>query len=487
MADDQTPVRRAVSRLERPGGQAAPELADYATAIKAMRQLASDDPRSLVYQAAIHGKSGQRTSDHPDWDRCQHQSWFFLPWHRMYLREFEKIVCALLGKPSWRLPYWDYTADSSLSESDRWSVPREFLDPPNQRLNPLFVNGRARTSLKKEEREWESAMASPLFATSSGTTLGSGFGGGAVESPEQFATAPTGLLEGQPHNTVHRIVGGMMGSPFLAGLDPLFWLHHATIDRLWEVWLQQSGRTNPTVTPWLDTEFTFPTAAGEPVTMKVSAVLDIRSMGYAYDDTTPPTAPPRTELRAVGLERAVPALSTEEALGAEVIGATDRHVRLDPGATFAVGLERPAAWGLTRGLRRSLAPEEGMELETLATEAAMEGQVFLQLENVRGMEPAVGVFAIYINVPAGEDPADHPELRAGLFSTFGLEGASAQGHGMTQAFNITDVARRLYQEGRWDATNVSVTLAAQAAVDEREPSVNDVTVDRIAVYVEPPR
>ncbi len=60
-----------------------------------------------------------------------------------------------------------------------------------------------------------------------------------------------GFLEHSPHDNVHgdiggalnnvfnnRLAQGLMSNPCTAALDPIFWLHHANIDRLWEVWLK---------------------------------------------------------------------------------------------------------------------------------------------------------------------------------------------------------------------------------------------------------
>lgn len=485
-----TPLRRAVSSLERTGGRRPQELVDYAEGIRRMKALDADDPRSLSFQAAIHGRDGEPDSQNPDWDQCQHQSWFFLPWHRMYLVEFERIIGSLIDKQDWRLPYWDYNADSSLASSSRWNVPPEFLDPPDPNANPLFVQ-RRKTKLTKEEREWETALRAREFASPANTMVANGFGGGEIAAPQQFGGARTGTLEGQPHNTVHRIIGGLMGNPFSAGFDPLFWLHHANIDRLWEVWLKQ-GRRNPRLSSWLDTSFSFPTADGGRETRRISEVVKTEPLGYAYDDTTPPPPPVRRELRRRVTPIPGPETVMEETPDAtpaaqpELIGATEAPVSLDQGVTLSVGLERPANWGLTRRIEESVGGlESTVDVEAMGTEAALEGEVWLQLENVRGLEPSVGVYRIYVNVPESEDPDDHPELRVGLFSTFGLEAASAQGQGMTQAFDITDVARQLYSEGRWDPENVKLSLVPHADVDDREATPNEVTVDRIAVYVVP--
>lgn len=54
-----------------------------------------------------------------------------------------------------------------------------------------------------------------------------------------------GVLEGQPHNNVHNCVGGAYNNTGgfmqanLSPVDPLFFLHHANIDRIWDVWTRK--------------------------------------------------------------------------------------------------------------------------------------------------------------------------------------------------------------------------------------------------------
>jgi tyrosinase len=47
----------------------------------------------------------------------------------------------------------------------------------------------------------------------------------------QFA----GLLESY-HDTVHVWVGGTMANIHISPADPLFWMHHAQVDRIWSLW-----------------------------------------------------------------------------------------------------------------------------------------------------------------------------------------------------------------------------------------------------------
>jgi len=71
-----------------------------------------------------------------------------------------------------------------------------------------------------------------------------------------------------------------------AGLDPMFWLHHANIDRLWEVWRGRDPKhTNPTLAAWLSSiTFNFHDGSGSAVTLKVNQVLDTRQpvLDYVY-------------------------------------------------------------------------------------------------------------------------------------------------------------------------------------------------------------
>ena len=94
-------IRKDVWGLTNAAGDWPQELTEYAQAVAAMRELdppgngKPTDPLSWKFQAAIHGRD--RPNGSPDdsnefWNDCQHGSWFFLAWHRMYLCAFESII-----------------------------------------------------------------------------------------------------------------------------------------------------------------------------------------------------------------------------------------------------------------------------------------------------------------------------------------------------------------------------------------------------------
>lgn len=88
-------------------------------------------------------------------------------------------------------------------------------------------------------------------------------------------TAPGGkgvfsVLEGMPHNKVHNYIGGVgpldpgpygCMTNFLSPVDPIFFLHHANIDRLWDVWTRKQKRLN---LPYLPTGADLDMLANEP-------------------------------------------------------------------------------------------------------------------------------------------------------------------------------------------------------------------------------
>jgi len=75
---------------------------------------------------------------------------------------------------------------------------------------------------------------------------------------------------------------GFLGS---AGRDPLFYSHHANVDRMWHVWSTKLGGEGFKDPEWLDASFVFydDVENPRPVRIKFRDVLDTRNLGYTYD------------------------------------------------------------------------------------------------------------------------------------------------------------------------------------------------------------
>lgn len=171
-------VRRNVWTL--PDGDLT--LAHYAAAVAEMKSRDPQDPTSWFYQAAMHKTTV--TPPKPLWNGCQHGSWFFLPWHRMYLYFFERIVRATVvdlgGPDDWALPFWAYDTGGTQAR-----IPAAFRDPQGG-TNPSSPSGATTSTWARpcpsrsppRHRRWHapssserrnSAAASPRTVTPSGT------------------------------------------------------------------------------------------------------------------------------------------------------------------------------------------------------------------------------------------------------------------------------------------------------------------------------
>src|SRR4051794_24338561 len=138
-------VRREIWSLEQANTWDPITLA-YAKAIQTMqgRQFPADQT-NYEYQANMHG-SNTTGSRGPDgvWNMCQHQTWFFLPWHRMYILWFEHIVRDIVraqgGPSNWALPYWNWQANRVLPPAFReQTLPASAGGGPNPLFRPARV------------------------------------------------------------------------------------------------------------------------------------------------------------------------------------------------------------------------------------------------------------------------------------------------------------------------------------------------------------
>ena len=100
------------------------------------------------------------------------------------------------------------------------------------------------------------------------------------------------------------------------GGDPMFYLHHANIDRIWESW-NQLGNKNPTDPKYLNRTFAYGDRSGKRVDLPVSAGDRTAQLGYEYDSYEKPPQPQHlTSEQAATRERTFKALH-EQAMGGE--------------------------------------------------------------------------------------------------------------------------------------------------------------------------
>lgn len=168
------------------------------------------------------------------------------------------------------------------------------------------------------------------------------------------------ILEGQPHNTVHNYIGGVGPwdpgpygnmTNFLSPVDPIFFLHHANMDRLWAEWTAKQQELGLPILPTGDDlvalsndPFRFFVRADGTFVLdgKAGDYLSTDRFGYAY---APPTTPPPARL--VAAARKAPPVKAAMVSGV---------ARVELPAPSAAEVTRPVVVALT--LARPADPSE---------------------------------------------------------------------------------------------------------------------------------
>ena len=492
-------VRRDIWNLEDEGGPWHPVIDAFAGAVGVMKQRSladSSDPTGWAYQASVHAVRAGAPVDAFQ-HQCQHGSWFFLPWHRIYLHWFEEILRTIIRtqlpgvsqqvRETWALPYWDYSRGR---QDDQWrTLPHALRTAtrPDGSPNPLFTSRRNTTpglemnAGKPLDDLFVSTRALDEQRFSRSPIPGGTNGFGGPVTGWHHDPGPAGRLEITPHGDVHTNVGGpggLMTAFASAPLDPAFWLHHANIDRLWVVWRHQDDvpRRDPTDPGWLNFPFPFRDATGTPVNPRWTPrrVLDtVADLGYTYENVD--RFPARAE-RLPRMPEAPPPPQPGPDHPPELVGASTAAVQLS-GDRAAVAVDV----GEAAGPARRGGPGDADQ------------QVFLQIDDVRGTENPGVTYAVYVNLPDGADPDDDPDSHyVGNVSLFGIEATNDLSrdvhgsNGLSFAFEITDLARTQQDAWRWDPSRLTVTFVPIRGRTHRGvpmPEVPAVSVGRIGVYV----
>ena len=294
-------VRQDVARL----AHRAPEkLAVLSAAVGELQRRSDADPSDPsgwhAHAMAHHAVCAAVSNDAPS---QVHGCWWFLPWHRAFLAVTEWKLRAISGDPTLALPYWNWS-------TDRW-IPEPFshTGSPLARAN-RYTPDRALASVEVDYLPQDTISAdlgvaglgAQAFQARTAEEIPSSFGG--ISKPNIGGWHGRSRLETVPHNAIHNYVGGETRNGLLgdmtelgtAALDPVFYAHHANLDRLWEIWRADPVRrtTEPRDPAFLNHRFGFPWLDGTIVTLSVADTMDPARLGYRYDspdvfrNATPP-------------------------------------------------------------------------------------------------------------------------------------------------------------------------------------------------------
>ena len=175
----------------------------------------------------------------------------FLPWHREYLKRFEQALQSVDAEVT--IPFWNWGLGGDLEtlplfQDDRigpmgsgpgLTVGSGYLAEAANAFNPIGW------TIHPNLRQFGQAALSrgSVLDTSPGVGANPGWPTAVEVNGLIGATGFANFrpaLEWPPHGIVHIRVGRDM-SRMTSPNDPIFWLHHAQVDRIWALW----QRTNP--------------------------------------------------------------------------------------------------------------------------------------------------------------------------------------------------------------------------------------------------
>ncbi|XP_025089796.1 hemocyanin G-type, units Oda to Odg-like [Pomacea canaliculata] len=290
------PAKRKSSISQLPANRIRRDLStfdvrDKMTLKAALKDLQKEE-NGWQHLASLHGVPVKCPVELPTVACCIHGMPTFPHWHRLYTLQAEREL--LKHGSSVALPYWDWT--KPITELPELFTQQTYYDP------------------------WRNAVEENPFARSyinsaSGYTVRD-------PQPELFKTTPDGknsilfdevllALEQRDycdfevqfevtHNAIHYLVGGhqtyALSSLSYASYDPIFFVHHSFVDKIWAVWQELQKRRNLpynrancavnfVTKPMLP--FSSPSLNKDKFTLEHSTPLDVfdySSLNYAYDN-----------------------------------------------------------------------------------------------------------------------------------------------------------------------------------------------------------
>jgi hypothetical protein len=198
----------------------------------------------------------------------------FLPWHRHYIAQFEKALLSFqTGTIKVGLPYWDsslpfntttwlpdlltnitYTVGSGMNQATK----PNYLSNANVKIPAIATcNPEARAVRRFPTQSLLPADLASLIANITFAYSQSSFGSfNNTFNNTGFNNLTITNLHSLPHreaggtgtDVISGIPQGVQGDLRLAAFtayDPIFWLHHANVDRIWSNWQNSANGKNP--------------------------------------------------------------------------------------------------------------------------------------------------------------------------------------------------------------------------------------------------
>lgn len=421
-------ANRPMRRMIRNNAAATQQVDLYRTAVQAMKNLPAADCRNWTNQASIHQNF------------CPHGNWFFFPWHRAYLFEFEKICQKLLNDNTFALPYWNWCMDGHL--------PAPYWPPPAG--NALFDSTRICTQASIANPANVSLATVDPFLNEPNFTI---FAGG-VTAGLRTGGGSYGQVEQTPHNYIHGgFVRGNMGT-FMSPLDPIFWNHHCMVDLCWYEHNVTRNFPNTNDPAWLNFSLAgmFCDGNGNPVNdMTVLATILMPLLSYQYE--TGINGQPAAQKKAMKNKGDFEKMKKILQAGSKVELLTRKKYELKRGVSF--GPQKPASESL------AVTPTDFTE----AFNTGNKERVLVAIKSLAQPAKSDVFVRVFVNKPDAnqQTSTDDPHYAGSFYFFTHGAGHGQEDHGKKPDFlvDITETLKRLQQASMSAGlSNITINLVA---------------------------
>jgi tyrosinase len=251
----------------------SPKLYLFRKAVEGMQAVSDEalmDERGYQWVSGVHGGFGGMPF-------CHHGDDHFLSWHRPYVLDMELKLRAQIAKfadkataDEWRLPYWRWDAEDVQGIPEAFSA-ETYDDGGQTRPNPLLSAPYRLphpVDLDPSDVTWRQPRPLPVLQELRARVE-------AAFRETEFHDFSTAIED--PHNRLHGWVGGFMRT-YRSAFDPIFWAHHANIDR--HFWEWQRGDGHMATVPRVVREY--PCQPFKFKDIRAEAFFDTRVLGYTY-------------------------------------------------------------------------------------------------------------------------------------------------------------------------------------------------------------
>jgi hypothetical protein len=368
----------------------------------------------------------------------------------MYVFFFEQIIRNVLHDPTFTLPYWNYSVSTP---GIHGVMPKEFRMQNDPVFGSLFQANRnpgVNAGNPIDQGQPDSPLATTALAKCNYKTVG-----------VQQGFCQT--LDFPLHGNVHVLVGTNqnMGNVPTAANDPIFWMHHSNIDRLWASW-NRAGRQNPNDPAFLNKTFTFADGNGNSVTATVKDFLSITPLKYNYDRFEP-----------------VPPCPILPPLAATAVPAAQKRHAVAPGGAVTLGTARV-------DVNLAPPPEPDVAAKPLAARVAAlapSKRLYLVLRNLKAdAQPGV-LYHLYLELPPGADPTKAQAHYVGQIQFFDAayhgehdSGAAGNAPDKFYSFDVTQLVKSLRLKKKLsDRPNLSIVPIGQPE-EAAKPVIGEITL-----------